>query len=54
MNQTHVDAGLAVAAALFVLVSAMLFTPMQTFAIAIVLLALLIAYTVVRRNKRWR
>ena len=54
MNQIRIDAALAVVAAFFVLVSAMLFTPLQTFTIAIALLALLIAYTVVRGHRRPR
>jgi hypothetical protein len=52
MNRARIDAALALGAAFFVLVSAMLFSAVETAAMVAVLLALLIVYTVARGH-RW-
>ncbi len=54
MNHARIDAALVLGAAFFALVSAMLFTPLQTFTLAIALLALLVASIVVRAHRRPR
>jgi hypothetical protein len=50
MDRSHTDFALALAAATFLLVSGMLITPPQTFATAVVLLALLLGYGVATRH----
>lgn len=50
MDRSHIDFTIALAAAIFLLVSAMLISPLETAATAVVLLVVLLGYGVATRH----